>query len=148
MKLSIKTTIIIILVSLMLYGCGGSDDLDLDNLPPEEQDFIDIPPPEVWEVEESREAFILDHPKSIQFSVDITGQELLELTVQEAADLWEINAEGFLMRLKRDLKLKASHYTVDSKLRAMETDGDFRPKDIKDIAQDMSPHVVKGPVQQ
>lgn len=70
-------------------------------------------------------------------SVEIEGSEMKSLTVQEVADLWEIDSEILLSRIITEFDLKGS-YTVDTVLEDIrEAEYKFSPAQIKDIAEEI-----------
>ena len=71
-----------------------------------------------------------------EHSVEIEGKEMRLLTVQEVAELWEIDSEVLLSRIITELDLKES-YTVDSILEDMREEYAFSPALIKDMAEEI-----------
>jgi len=69
-------------------------------------------------------------------SVEIEGKEMKSLTIQEIADLWEIDAETFLSMIIEEFDLEIN-YTVDTVLDAMRAEYPFSPAAIKDIAEEL-----------
>ncbi len=69
-------------------------------------------------------------------SVEIEGSEMRSLTVQEVADLWEIDSEVFLSRIVQEFDMKGS-YAVDSVLEDIREEYKFSPAQIKDMAEEI-----------
>ena len=70
-------------------------------------------------------------------SVEIEGSEMKNLTVQEVADLWEIDAEILLSEIIAEFNLKGD-YTVDTILEEIrDAEYKFSPAIIKDIAEEI-----------
>ncbi len=75
-----------------------------------------------------------DHLEEHDHSVEIEGSEMKYLTVQEIADLWDIDSEILLSRIMAEFDLKGS-YTVDSLLEDIRNEYKFSPALVKDIAE-------------
>ena len=69
-------------------------------------------------------------------SVEIEGSDMKTLSVQEVADLWEINSEVLLQRIIQEFNLKGS-YTVNSILEDIREEYKFSPAQIKDMAEEI-----------
>ena len=70
-------------------------------------------------------------------SVEIEGSAMKNLTVQEVADLWEINSEKLLDRIIQEFDLQ-ENYTTETTLEYIrDTEYKFSPAIIKDIAEEM-----------
>ncbi|RLG13270.1 MAG: hypothetical protein DRN71_05160 [Candidatus Nanohalarchaeota archaeon] len=70
-------------------------------------------------------------------SVEIEGSEMKSLTIQQVADLWEIDSELLLSRIIEEFDLKGS-YTVDTVLEDIrEAEYKFSPAQIKDMAEEI-----------
>ena len=69
-------------------------------------------------------------------SVEIEGKEMKSLTIQEIADLWEIDSETLLSKIIEEFELE-TNYTVDTVLDAMRAEYPFSPAAIKDIAEEL-----------
>ena len=69
-------------------------------------------------------------------SVEVEGKEMKSLTIQEIADLWEIDSETLLSKIIEEFELK-NEYTVDTVLDAMRAEYPFSPAAIKDIAEEL-----------
>jgi len=79
----------------------------------------------------------LDHDDELHdHSVEIEGKDMKLLTVQEVADLWEINSEVLLSRITTEFDLKES-YTVHSVLEDIRAEYAFSPALIKDMAEEI-----------
>ncbi len=77
----------------------------------------------------------LEHDEH-EHSVEIEGKEMKLLSVQEVADLWEIDSEVLLSRIITEFDLKES-YTVDTILEDIREEYAFSPALIKDIAEEI-----------
>jgi len=71
-----------------------------------------------------------------EHSVEIEGSEMKYLTVQEVADLWEIDSEVLLSRMIMEFGLKGS-YSVNAILEDIRDEYKFSPAMVKDIAEDI-----------
>ena len=69
-------------------------------------------------------------------SVEIEGKEMKSLTIQEIADLWEIDSETLLSMIIEEFELEIN-YTVDTVLDTMRAEHPFSPAAIKDIAEEL-----------
>ena len=70
-------------------------------------------------------------------SVEIEGKDVRSLTIQEVADLWEIDSEILLSRVITEFDLKGS-YTVNTVLDDIrEAEYKFSPALIKDMAEEI-----------
>jgi len=69
-------------------------------------------------------------------SVEIEGREMKLLTVQEVADLWEIDSEILLSRMIIEFDLK-ENYTVENVLEEIREEYPFSPAIIKNIAEEI-----------
>ena len=69
-------------------------------------------------------------------SVEIEGKDMKLLTVQEVADLWEIDSEVLLSRIITEFDLKES-YTVNTILEDIREEYPFSPAIIKDMAEEI-----------
>ncbi|MCK4808714.1 MAG: hypothetical protein KAS90_03775 [Candidatus Aenigmarchaeota archaeon] len=77
-----------------------------------------------------------EHDDEHEHSVEIEGSEMKILTVQEVADLWEIDAEILLSRIITEFDFKGN-YTVDTVLEDMRDEYAFSPAQIKDMAEEI-----------
>ncbi|MCK4927288.1 MAG: hypothetical protein KAS11_02390 [Candidatus Aenigmarchaeota archaeon] len=77
-----------------------------------------------------------EHDDEHDHSVEIEGSEMKFLTVQEVADLWEIDAEILLAGIIAEFDLKGN-YTVDTVLEDMRDEYAFSPAQIKDMAEEI-----------
>ncbi|MCK5043581.1 hypothetical protein KAR52_01085 [Candidatus Pacearchaeota archaeon] len=77
-----------------------------------------------------------EHEDGEEHSVEIEGNELKSLTVQEVADLWEIDAEILLSGIITEFNLEGS-YDVNTVLEVMREEYAFSPALIKDLAEEM-----------
>ncbi|MCK5282180.1 MAG: hypothetical protein KAK00_02125 [Nanoarchaeota archaeon] len=69
-------------------------------------------------------------------SVEIEGSEMKQLSVQQAADLWEIDSEVLLNEIIEEFDFKGE-YTTETVLEDMRLEYKFSPAIIKDIAEDI-----------
>ncbi len=69
-------------------------------------------------------------------SVEIEGKDMKSLTVQEVADLWEIDSELLLSKIIEEFDFKGE-YTTETVLEDMRLEYKFSPAIIKDIAEDI-----------
>jgi len=76
-------------------------------------------------------------------TVEIEGKDLKLLTVQDVADLWEINSEVLLLGIITEFDLKDS-YTIDSILEDIRVEYAFSPALIKDIAEEIKQQGVEN----
>ena len=76
------------------------------------------------------------HEDEHDHSVEIEGKDMKFLTVQEVADLWEIDSEVFLLSITDEVDLEGN-YTVNSILEDMREDYPFSPALIKDMAEEI-----------
>lgn len=77
-----------------------------------------------------------EHDEEHDHSVEIKGSEMKSLTVQEVADLWEIDSELLLSKIIEKFELK-ENYTVNSVLDGMREEYKFSPAIIKDLAEEI-----------
>ncbi len=77
-----------------------------------------------------------EHDHEHDHSVEIEGSEMRSLTVQEVANLWEIDAEILLSKIIAEVDLK-EEYTVNTVLDHMRDEYKFSPAIIKDIAEEI-----------
>jgi len=82
-----------------------------------------------------------EHDEEHDHSVEIEGREMKSLTVQEVADLWEINSEILLSRIISEFSLEGS-YTVDTVLEDIREEYAFSPALIKDMAEEIKQHGI------
>ena len=76
-------------------------------------------------------------------SVEIEGKDMKLLTVQEVADLWEIDSEVLLSRIITEFDLKES-YTVDAVLEDIREEYPFSPAIIKDMAEEIKQQSIQN----
>jgi len=70
-------------------------------------------------------------------SVEIEGSEMKRLTIQEVADLWEIDSEELLGRIIKEFNLEGN-YTAETTLEYIrDEEYKFSPAIIKDIAEEI-----------
>jgi len=71
-----------------------------------------------------------------EHSVEIEGKDVGDLTVQEIADLWEIDSEVLLFRIVNEFNLE-KNYNVNSVLEDIREEYKFSPAQVKDIAEEI-----------
>ncbi|NOQ56415.1 MAG: hypothetical protein GQ477_06470 [Nanohaloarchaea archaeon] len=84
-----------------------------------------------------------EHEHDDEHSVEIEGKDIKFLTVQEVADLWEIDPETLLTRIITEFKLNGQ-YTVDSVLEDLRDEYAFSPALIKDMAEEIKQQGVEN----
>ena len=77
-----------------------------------------------------------EHDDEHEHSVEIEGKDMKYLTVQEVADLWEINSEVLLLNVVTEFELKGSH-TINTLLEDIRGEYAFSPSLIKDMAEEI-----------
>jgi len=70
------------------------------------------------------------------YSVEISGQELKTLTIDEIADLWVIDSDELLRRTIIEFDLQ-SNYSIKDTLEELRSEYKFSPSQIKDIAEEI-----------
>ena len=82
--------------------------------------------------------FIINYPENElhDHSVEIEGKDMKLLTVQEVADLWEIDSEALLYKIVSEFELE-ENYTSSSVLEEIRGEYSFSPALIKDIAEEI-----------
>ena len=85
-----------------------------------------------------------EHDDDHDHSVEIEGSDMKSLTVQEVADLWEIDSEILLSRIITEFDLKGS-YSVDTVLEDIrQAEYKFSPAQIKDMAEDIKQQGIQN----
>ena len=84
-----------------------------------------------------------EHSDEHDHSVEIEGKDMKLLTVQEVADLWEIDSEVLLQRTIQEFDLKES-YSVDSILEDIRDEYKFSPAMVKDIAEEIKQQGIRN----
>ena len=69
-------------------------------------------------------------------SVEIEGSEMKQLTVQQVADLWEIDSQKLLDGIVEEFEFKGN-YTTETVLEDMRLEYKFSPAIIKDLAEEI-----------
>ena len=77
-----------------------------------------------------------EHEELHDHSVEIEGKDMKLLSVQEVADLWEIDSEALLQDIIQEFDLK-DKYTVNSILEELREEYKFSPAMIKDMAEEI-----------
>ena len=76
-------------------------------------------------------------------SVEIEGKDMKLLTVQEVADLWEIDSEVLLSEMITEFDL-TGNYTSESVLEDIREEYAFSPALVKDIAEEIKGGIQNG----
>ena len=77
-----------------------------------------------------------EHDDEHDHSVEIEGSEMRILTVQEVANLWEIDSGVLLSRIISEFNLEKT-YKVNSVLEDIREEYKFSPAQIKDMAEEI-----------
>jgi hypothetical protein len=77
-----------------------------------------------------------EHDELHDHSVEIEGKDMKLLSVQEVADLWEIDSEVLLQDIILEFDLKGE-YTTNSILEDIREEYKFSPAMIKDMAEEI-----------
>lgn len=77
-----------------------------------------------------------EHDELHDHSVEIEGKDMKLLSVQEVADLWEIDSEVLLQDIIEEFELKGN-YTTNSILEEIREEYPFSPTMVKDIAEEI-----------
>jgi reverse gyrase len=77
-----------------------------------------------------------EHDDKHDHSVEIEGKDMKLLSVQEVADLWEIDSQVLLQDINQEFELK-SNYTTNSILEEIREEYKFSPAQIKDMAEEI-----------
>ncbi len=77
-----------------------------------------------------------EHEHDDEHSVEIEGKDMKFLTVQDVAELWEIDPEVLLTRIMTEFDLDGN-YTVDTVLEDIRDEYSFSPALIKDMAEEI-----------
>ncbi|MCK4500778.1 hypothetical protein KAU11_09785 [Candidatus Babeliales bacterium] len=78
-----------------------------------------------------------EHEHDDDYSVEIEGKDMKLLTVQDVADLWEIDSEVLLSGIVAEFDLNGS-YTVNTVLEDIrDAEYKFSPAQIKDMAEEI-----------
>ena len=117
--------IILIIIAIVLGAIAGYT-IKCSTIEPEMQKNI------------SEEEIISEHEEhEHEHFVEIEGNAMKSLTVQEIANLWEINAEVLLLKIIAEFELQED-YTVDTILEEIrDVEYKFSPAMIKDIAEEI-----------
>ena len=74
------------------------------------------------------------HNEDHDFSVEISGKAMKELTIQQIADLWEIDSNTLLDNIEEEFNLD-NEYTTDNILEDLRAEFKFSPSQVKAIAE-------------
>ena len=77
-----------------------------------------------------------EHDELHDHSVEIEGKDMKLLSVQEVADLWDIDSEVLLQDIIQEFELKGN-YTTNSILEEIREEYKFSPAMIKDMAEEI-----------
>lgn len=72
-----------------------------------------------------------------EYSVDISGQDMKLLSIEEIANLWEVDSEVLLSEIEAAYELTGD-YTTRSVLNELREEYAFSPAQVKDIAESLS----------
>ncbi len=75
-------------------------------------------------------------PEEEEYSVEISGNQLKVMSINEIAQLWEINANSLLQKLKENLLL-VNDYTVNSTINELRAEMHFSPSLVKITAEEL-----------
>lgn len=78
-----------------------------------------------------------------EYSVDIEGKEMKYLSVQEVADLWEIDSNTLLQEMIKDFEL-SGNYTTETVLETIRQEYPFSPAMVKEIAENIKSEGQQG----
>ena len=76
-----------------------------------------------------------EHDDDHDHSVEIEGSEMKHLTVQQVADLWDIDSQKLLDKIVEEFEFKGN-YTTETVLEDMRLEYKFSPAIIKDLAEE------------
>lgn len=77
-----------------------------------------------------------DEDHEHNYSVEVKGNEMRQMKIQQVADLWQIDAEKLLDRIIEEFDFKGN-YTTETVLEDMRSEYKFSPAIIKDIAEEI-----------
>lgn len=77
-----------------------------------------------------------EHDDEHDHSVEIKGSDMKTLSIQEVADLWEIDSKVLLSKIILKFDLKENH-NVNSILEDIREEYKFSPAQIKDMAEEI-----------
>ena len=77
------------------------------------------------------------------YSVEIEGIEMKLLTVQQVAELWEIDAQVLLNKIIEEFNFK-SEYAIGTTLDEMRLEYKFSPAMIKDMAEEIKQENIQN----
>lgn len=83
------------------------------------------------------------HDDEHDYSVEIEGSEMKLLTVQEVADLWDIDSEILLQKIIQEFDLK-ENYNIDVVLEDIREEYAFSPAMIKDFAEEIKQQNIQN----
>ena len=125
-----KKIILITVIAAILVAVGGCA---AENPAVEEEVQESITKEEIVSEDEGCEEAVEEH----EHSVVIEGSEMKALSVQEVADLWEIDSEVLLSKIVAEFELQGD-YTVDTTLDEIRNaEYKFSPAIIKDLAEEV-----------
>lgn len=77
-----------------------------------------------------------EHDHEHDHSVEIEGSEIKQLTIQQIANLWQIDSQELLNAIIQEFDFQ-ENYTTETILEDMRIEYKFSPAIIKDIAEEM-----------
>ncbi len=134
----INILLIIVAISL-LFGCVPKEEVN-DNDNSVNLKSMDDSEKSITvsdELNSNHEEFIAAHPKAAQFSVDITGEELVKLTFEDVGVMWGIDPELYLLDIRTELNLQ-DEYVITDKIEKISDETFFKPKKLKELAENLA----------
>ena len=77
-----------------------------------------------------------EHEHEHDHFAEIEGSAIKQLTIQQIADLWQVDAQGLLENIIQEFNFQET-YTIETILEEMRNEYKFSPAVIKDIAEEM-----------
>jgi len=122
--------------------CGRYVDTNQDNIcdlsQPEPIEESSKPNEEITKDDSHQENTVISHEE--EYSVEISGSKMKNMTIDEIAQLWEIDANQLLSRLKEDLLLKMD-YSINNTVDDLRAEVRFSPSIIKGVAQNLKQQI-------
>jgi len=84
---------------------------------------------------EPDDQFLKDHPKTVHYSVHITGEDMKSMTLGAIADKWEIPRTDFIDEIER--KYGIDGIDENTLMDSLSDKTVYKPKEIKDIAESL-----------
>jgi len=118
--------------------CGRYVDTNQDNIcdlsQPEPIEESSKPNEEITKDDSHQENTVISYEE--EYSVEISGSKMKNMTIDEIAQLWEIDANQLLSRLKEDLLLKMD-YSINNTVDDLRAEVRFSPSIIKGVAENL-----------